>query len=81
VFADDLSELEPRRIPAATLEAWSRAPSPSSTSVPPVDEGDRRWLWVAVLVLLGIEQLVRRGRTVVRSSISTAHADGEVRVA
>jgi hypothetical protein len=81
VFVDDLSELEPRRIPAATLEAWSRAPSPSSTSVPPVDEGDRRWLWVAVLVLLGIEQLVRRGRTVVRSSISTAHADGEVRVA
>jgi hypothetical protein len=82
VFADDLGELEPRRIPAATLEAWSRAPLPSLTPVPPTDEGDRRWLWGAVLVLLGIEQLVRRGRTVVRPSIADpAAADGEVRVA
>ena len=52
--------VEPLTIPPATLDAWSRRPGPPSRTAPIVDEGDRRWLWGLVLVLLGVEWWMRR---------------------
>ena len=64
-FAPSLDHIEPRRISAATLAEWSRPPTAAPAMVLPGDEGDRRWFWAAALLLLGIEQVVRRRRRVV----------------
>ena len=61
-YADARHYTEPRRISAATLAAWSRPPGGSPPDVLPADEGDRRWFWGAVLLLLAVEHLVRRRR-------------------
>jgi hypothetical protein len=61
-FAAPFAALEPRRLAPATLQAWSRSPGPSPDEVLPTDEGDRRWFWGAVLLLLGVEHLLRRER-------------------
>lgn len=58
-FAEDLGMLEVRRIPAAVLAGWSRPPQ-RDANAPIADEGDRRWLWAAALVLVAIEWLMRR---------------------
>lgn len=55
--------IEPIAIPAEQLTEWSRQPGPPSATAPLADEGDRRWLWGAVLMLLVIEWALRR-RTV-----------------
>jgi hypothetical protein len=60
-FAEDLQLYEPRRIPAATLAAWSRPPRPD-LDAPISDERDRRWLWALSLALIGLESLMRRSR-------------------
>jgi hypothetical protein len=52
--------VEPVTIPPAQLDAWSRRPGPPSSTAPIVDEGDRRWLWALVLVLLGVEWWMRQ---------------------
>jgi hypothetical protein len=78
VFAPSLDSIEPRRISPATLARWSRAPGRSPADVPPADEGDRRWLWGGVLLLLAIEQVSRAGR---RSPTTTAPVVEETRVA
>jgi hypothetical protein len=78
-FAEPLDDREPRRIPLSTLAAWSRAPGPGSDSTEPVDERDGRWLWLGVLVLLGVEHVVR-GRPARRGEDATA-SEVEVRVA
>jgi hypothetical protein len=60
-FMTGRSALEVARIPAPTLAEWSRPPSGiDDTNI--VDEGDRRWFWGAVLVLLMAESFVRRAR-------------------
>jgi Aerotolerance regulator N-terminal len=59
-FAGSFDALEPRRLSPATLAAWSRSPGPSPDNVLPADEGDRRWFWAAVLLLLAVEHLLRR---------------------
>lgn len=51
--------LEPVRLTPEELSAWERAPAPPPDATP-VDEGDRRWLWIAALVLIGLEQYRRR---------------------
>ena len=51
---------EPVLITAEQLAAWTRSPGAPSADAPIGDEGDRRWLWGAVLVLLLIEWRMRR---------------------
>jgi hypothetical protein len=56
-------DLEPVAIAGDELASWSRPPGPPSATAVPDDEGDRRWLWAAALVLLAAEQWLRRDRT------------------
>jgi len=79
-LVDDVSDLEPRRIPASVLAAWSRPAGDLARDAMPTDEGDRRYFWAGVLLLVLIEQLVRRTRVVTIDSVVTA-ADREARVA
>ena len=51
---------EPILISAEQLAAWTRLPGAPSPRAPIADEGDRRWLWSAVLALLIIEWRFRR---------------------
>lgn len=50
---------DPAPIAAATLAAMTRPPRPRGPSAP-VDEGDRRVVWLAVLALLAVETWLRR---------------------
>jgi Aerotolerance regulator N-terminal len=66
---------ELQRIPEAQLQAWTRPPGPMPagrwrTSGP----GDARWCWAMVLVLLGLETIVRRTRPHRLSSEESARA-------
>jgi hypothetical protein len=70
VFAVPFDVLEPRRIGPSSLAAWSRAPGPSPDTALPADEGDRRVLWSAALILLGVEQLIRRSRRPATTAIA-----------
>ena len=58
----DWNTYEVERIPDSTLQAWTRpaAPVPDGRSreAPP---GDARWCWALVLLLLGLESVVRKG--------------------
>jgi hypothetical protein len=74
-FAVPMTAHEPRRIAPATLARWSRSPGRSPESATPVDEGDRRWLWGVVLVLLGVEHLIRRARARVLDAGGTIELD------
>lgn len=73
--------LEPVMIAAEQLSAWSRAPlAPGASGQKPPgalrDEGDRRWVWGLVLLLLALEGWIRRSRP--EPAIS---AESEARVA
>jgi hypothetical protein len=59
-WQDELDDLEPRRIGPSTLAAWSRPIGGVPADATPANEGDARWLWGSVLVLLAVESLVRR---------------------
>lgn len=56
----------------AQLHAWTREPG---AAPPPtretIDRDDRRWLWGVVLILLGIETLMRRPRAAARDRPAT----------
>jgi hypothetical protein len=80
-FADRRDDLEPRRIPAAMLAAWTRPPGGVPPDVKPGDEGDRRLMWLAVLALLVFEAWARRGRSSQQSPASTAAEEEAQRVA
>jgi hypothetical protein len=54
--------LEPAAISVQMLTAWSR-PLGAIENGRPTDEGDRRWLWAAVLLLMAIETVMRRSRS------------------
>lgn len=79
-FADDLRNLEPSVIPASTLAQWSRPTGPVADDVRPGDEGDRRYIWLAVLILLAVEHLIRRSGRVPQRSVA-AGTGAEARVA
>ena len=71
--ASDWPRAEILPIPDAQLRAWARPPA--SVAAPRLDRigvDDRRWLWAAVLVLLALEQVLRRSR--VRDAEETAVA-------
>lgn len=68
---------EPVPITAEQLALWTRPPGPASPDAPLGDEGDRRWLWAAVLVLLMIEWWLRRTRLGAAATVDA----GEARVA
>ncbi len=58
VFVDDVALPEPRTMSRTTLSIWTR-PGRYDPGTP-ADEGDRRWLWAVVLVLLAVEAVARR---------------------
>jgi len=68
---------EPVMLTPEQLSSWSRPPGSPLDNAPLRDEGDRRWLWGAVLLLLAIEAWMRRSR----SEIASVADDSEVRVA
>ena len=78
-LADDLGDLEPARIPAASLARWSRPSDEPSRSTVPVDEGDGRYFWVVAVGLLLVEQWLRRRARPGRVPSTTV--DQETRVA
>jgi Aerotolerance regulator N-terminal len=80
-FADDRRDVEPRRVPASTLAAWARPSSGVPPDVKPGDEGDRRWIWIAVLALLAFETWMRRGRAPQMTLASSAENEEARRVA
>ena len=60
----DLQPAEVVPIADALLQRWSRAAAPlSSPRIQSVDEDDRRWLWLAALLLMALEVWMRRART------------------
>jgi len=67
---------EPILISAEQLEAWTRSPGAPSPRAPIADEGDRRWLWSAVLALLIMEWRIRRA-----TAAQPANQVGEARIA
>ena len=68
---------EPVPITPEQLTAWSRPPSGVHSGATLIDEGDRRWVWVAVLIMLGLETWMRRSR----SALASVTAETEARVA
>ena len=63
----DLQPAEVVPIADALLQRWSRAAAPlSSPRIQSVDEDDRRWLWLAALLLIALEVWMRRARTAER---------------
>ncbi len=61
--APSLDESEPDRVPADSLQRWTRAPSatsPSPSARGPTDRSDGRWLWLVALLLLVAEFWLRR---------------------
>jgi hypothetical protein len=68
--AVDVAEREPESIADAQLAAWQRAPT--AVTAPTDDGGDGRWLWLVVLLLLGVETWVRRPRAAKRPTAAAA---------
>lgn len=70
LFADavreDYRSLEPNPINWEEAARWSRPPRGAAGI--PADEGDRRWLWGAALLLLALETWARRKRRAPASS-------------
>ena len=66
---------EPLPISEEQLRAWTRVPGPVSQDAPISDEGDRRWVWGAVLIALGLESWMRRARA---TSISAGNEEARV---
>mgnify|MGYP001356919491 CR=1 FL=1 len=68
-----VAELEPRHLDDATLASWSR-PAGEPTGPRPAADGRplARWLWLAALVLLGVETWMRR--PVKPDAIEVTHA-------
>ena len=55
-----LTELEPLPLPDQLLQQWQREPVASSPRGSDETSPDGRWLWLAALVLLGMEEWLRR---------------------
>ena len=74
--ADSSAALEIVPIADSALRAWTRAPGPViDPRIDTVERDDRRWLWLAALVLLGVETWLRHGR---REDIAVAEEASRV---
>ena len=80
-LGDDLRDVEPSRISARVLAGWSRPAGAVPRTSVPADEGDRRYFWAGVLVLLLVEQWLRRSRTSGTATTVASTDDREARVA
>lgn len=70
-----LTESEVASIPDADLARWTRAaPEVTQESYRHADQNDARWVWTAVLILLGLEALVRRERRKPMAAEEDRHA-------
>jgi len=59
----DLTRAEVVPIADTVLREWARPPAaPTTLRLDTVDEDDRRWFWIAALVLLAVETWMRRAR-------------------
>jgi hypothetical protein len=59
----DTRDVEVLPIPDEHLRAWTRAPgTPPAPKPDTVERDDRRWMWIAVVGLLGLETWMRRAR-------------------
>ena len=67
---------EPVPISSEQISAWTRSPGAVSPQAPVSDEGDRRWIWAAVLLMLAVESWIRRS-----PSVSASQSIEESRVA
>ena len=75
----DLQRAEVVPIADALLQQWSRPSTPpASPRIETVEQDDRRWLWLAVLCLLGLEMWIRRART---ADEANEHREETARVA
>jgi hypothetical protein len=64
------SEVDPVVRPEAELRSWERAPSPiARPSTDPGGRSDGRWVWLAVLGLLGLEWMIRRAPLAVAAPV------------
>ena len=64
----DLQRAEVVPIADAVLQRWSRPAAPvTSPRIDTVDGDDRRWLWLAALLLMAVEMWIRRARTADRA--------------
>ena len=71
---DALTDREPAQIPAAVLASWTREPGPPDAEAwRNSTESDGRWLWLAALILMTLETLLRRQRSH-RAVQAEAHA-------
>jgi hypothetical protein len=60
---EDSTAFEIVPIAENVLRAWTRAPGAViGPRIDTVERDDRRWLWIAVLALLGVETILRHGR-------------------
>ena len=68
-----LERQEVAHVPLERLAGWSRPPAPADTTAwQQSDQSDARWVWLAALVLLGIEGWMRRR---LASSATTREVD------
>lgn len=75
----DLRGVEVLPIADDVLRRWSRPPSAApAPRLETIDGDDRRWLWMAVLALLVLEQWIRRDRP---ASVDQPDRDEQARVA
>lgn len=66
-------ELEPERLPAATLAAWSRTALAAPSDVEHGDQDDGRWFWLVALAFMGMETWLRRRLDTAQPEKSGAH--------
>jgi hypothetical protein len=71
-IANPLTELEPTTIPDQMLAAWRRE-AVDSKSAPESTDSDGRWLWILVLVLIGVETWMRRTRPPKTADVEMVH--------
>ncbi len=74
-----MQELEPQFVPDETLRRWERQPTGIAPRAPDETSPDGRWFWVVAIVLLFVEELLRRRSP--RKALSTTTEVPRERVA